>query len=159
MTSIPYSLENTHADINALIAKVAADAKLPLFDIAPRYLAALAKGPDMLNYRRYPLAKVPENLRPLATPYLLDPTSKEPTVVVLDNRLDGLLGHLPGWFKERVKAGTFLVLPIVHNGAVLGMLYGDQPDAGQIVINERALTLLKNLRNQVLHAMRQPPKA
>jgi hypothetical protein len=58
-----------------------------------------------------------------------------------------------------VKAGTFLVLPIVHNGAVLGMLYGDQPDAGQIVINERALTLLKNLRNQVLHAMRQPPKA
>ena len=101
MTSIPYSLENTHADINALIAKVAADAKLPLFDIAPRYLAALAKGPDMLNYRRYPLAKVPENLRPLATPYLLDPTSKEPTVVVLDNRLDGLLGHLPGWFSDR----------------------------------------------------------
>jgi hypothetical protein len=85
--------------------------------------------------------------------------AKSADTLISDSSEGTIARHLPGWFKERVKAGTFLVLPIVHNGAVLGMLYGDQPDAGQIVINERALTLLKNLRNQVLHAMRQPPKA
>lgn len=100
MTTIPYSAENTHGEINALIARIAAEEKLTLFDIAPRYLAELKKGPDMLNYRRYPLAKVPENLRPLATPYVQQ-EGNDPKIVVLDNRLDGLFGHLPGWAGDR----------------------------------------------------------
>lgn len=100
MTTIPYAADNQHADINALIAKIAAEEKLPLFDIAPRYLAELKKGPDMLNYRRYALSKVPENLRALATPYI-QPEANDPKIVVLDNRLDGLFGHLPGWTGDR----------------------------------------------------------
>lgn len=99
MTSIPYSTENQHADINDLIRKIAAEEKLPLFDIAPRYLAELAKNPDGLNYRRYSLSKIPEQLRPLATPYVLP--GADPQVVVMDNRLDGLFGHLPGWASDR----------------------------------------------------------
>ncbi len=99
MTAIPYSAENTHADANALIKQIAAEEKLTLFDIVPRYLAELKKGPDMLNYRRYSLAKIPENLRPFATPYLQPGT--DPQVVVLDNRLDGIFGHLPGWAGDR----------------------------------------------------------
>lgn len=99
MTTIPYSLANTHADINALIAKIAAEEKLKLFDIAPRYLAELKKGPDMLNYRRFSLAKIPENLRPLAAPFIQQ--EADPKVVVLDNRLDGIFGHLPGWTSDR----------------------------------------------------------
>ena len=100
MTTIPYAADNQHADINALIAKIAAEEKLPLFDIAPRYLAELKKGPDMLNYRRYSLSKVPENLRALATPYI-QPEAGDPKIVVLDNSLDGLFGHLPGWAGDR----------------------------------------------------------
>lgn len=100
MTTIPYSAENTHEDINTRITKIAAEEKLMLFDIAPRYLAELKKGPDMLNYRRYPLSKVPENLRALATPYI-QPEGNDPKIVVLDNRLDGLFGHLPGWTGDR----------------------------------------------------------
>jgi lysophospholipase L1-like esterase/nicotinamidase-related amidase len=99
MTAIPYSTVNNHAEINALITRVAAEEKLPLFDIAPRYLAELEKGPDSLNYRRYALSKVPEALRPLATPYLQP--GKDPHIVVLDNRLDPFFGHLPGWFSDR----------------------------------------------------------
>jgi len=99
MTGIPYSTENTHADINAVIAQIAKDEKLTLFDIAPRYLAELKKGPDMLNYRRFPVSQIPESLRSLATPYIqLEP---EPKVVVLDNRLDAFFGHLPGWTSDR----------------------------------------------------------
>lgn len=99
MTCIPYALDNLHDDINALIKQIAAEEKLTLFDIAPRYLAELKKNPDGLNYRRYSLAKIPEHLRPFATPYLQP--GADPQVVVLDNRLDGIFGHLPGWAGDR----------------------------------------------------------
>ena len=99
MTVIPYTLESLHADINDVVKKIAAEEKLTLFDIAPRYLAELKKGPDMLNYRRYSLAKIPENLRGFATPYIQP--GADPTVVVLDNHLDGIFGHLPGWASDR----------------------------------------------------------
>ncbi|MCB1091957.1 MAG: SGNH/GDSL hydrolase family protein [Verrucomicrobiae bacterium] len=99
MTAIPYSTVNHHAEINALITRIAAEEKLPLFDIAPRYFAELEKGPDMLNYRRFSLSKVPEPLRPLATPYVMP--GADPQVVVLDNRLDAFFGDLPGWTSDR----------------------------------------------------------
>lgn len=99
MTAIPYSTVNNHAEINALITRIAAEEKVPLFDIVPRYLAELEKGPDMLNYRRYALSKVPEALRPLATPYVQP--GEDPQIVVLDNRLDAFFGHLPGWYGDR----------------------------------------------------------
>jgi lysophospholipase L1-like esterase/nicotinamidase-related amidase len=99
MTAIPFAVGQVHTDINALIQQIAKTEKLPVFDIAPRYLAELAKGPNMLNYRRYSLAKVPEALRPLALPYVMQ--GKEPQVVVLDNRLDAHFGHLPGWYDDR----------------------------------------------------------
>lgn len=99
MTVIPYSPSATHDNINQLVKQIAAEEKLTLFDIAPRYLAELKKNPDGLNYRRFSLSKIPENLRPLATPYVAPGT--EPQVVVMDNRLDGLFGHLPGWAGDR----------------------------------------------------------
>ena len=99
MTAIPYSPDNLHADVNALIQHIAAEEKLMLFDIAPRYLAELKKNPDGLNYRRYSLAKIPGNLRAFATPYV-EPGA-DPQVIVLDNRLDGIFGHLPGWTHDR----------------------------------------------------------
>ena len=52
-----------------------------------------------MNYRRYPLYKIPENLRGIAQPYVN--TEADPKVVVLDNRLDAIFGHLPGWFSDR----------------------------------------------------------
>ena len=99
MTAIPYGAVNTHENVNVIIRQIAAEEKLPLFDIAPRYLEELKKGPDMLNYRRYSLAKIPEPLQPLATPYVQP--GDDPQVIVMDNRLDGLFGHLPGWTGDR----------------------------------------------------------
>lgn len=101
MTVIPYSPENTHAEINELVTQIAANEKLPLFDIAPRYLAELKKGPDTLNYRRYALSKIPENLRPLAMPFVRPGFGADPMVIVLDNHLDSLFGQLPGWAGDR----------------------------------------------------------
>jgi len=46
MTVIPYGANSTHENINVVVKQIAAEEKLPLFDIAPRYLAELSKGPD-----------------------------------------------------------------------------------------------------------------
>ena len=65
--------------------------------------------------------------------------------------------RLPAWFGERVRAGTFLVLPLVtSNQQVLGMLYGDQRQPGDLVVHDRGLALLRDLRQQVLNAVVMP---
>jgi len=99
MTVIPYGAETNTARINELIRQIAAQGKLALFDIYPSYAAELQKGPNMLNYRRYPLAKVPPSLQSFARPYIFPGT--DPQIIVLDNRLDAHFGHLPGWFDDR----------------------------------------------------------
>lgn len=98
-TCIPFGAESSSTKINGLIKQIATDEKLTLFDLYPRYAAELKKGPDMLNYRRYSLSKIPEKLRPFATPYIVP--GADPQVVVMDNRLDGIFGHLPGWTGDR----------------------------------------------------------
>jgi hypothetical protein len=87
--------------INDLVRRVAAEEQLTCFDIHPRYAAEQAKGPNMLNYRRFPLAKIPEKLREVAKPYVMEQTGKDPMVEVLDNRLDAHFGNLAGWFSDR----------------------------------------------------------
>lgn len=99
MTVIPYSDEEVSTRLNKLNADVARAEGLPLFDIYPRYAAELKRGPDMLNYRRFPLDKIPENRREFVQPFVV-PGAK-PTVEVLDNRLDAHFGDLPGWFGDR----------------------------------------------------------
>jgi lysophospholipase L1-like esterase len=99
MTVIPYGNEETCVRLNQLNAQVATAEGLTLFDIYPRYLAELKQGPNMLNYRRFPLEKIPENRREFVKPFVV-PGAK-PTVEVLDNRLDAHFGDLPGWFGDR----------------------------------------------------------
>ena len=97
MTVIPYGNEETSTKINKLNTDVATNEKLPLFDIYPRYAAELKNGPNMLNYRRFPLEKIPENRRSFVKPFVFGGNSVE----VLDNRLDAHFGDLPGWYGDR----------------------------------------------------------
>ncbi len=99
MTVIPYGDEATSLRLNKLNEEVAKAEGLPLFDIYPRYAAELKRGPDMLNYRRFPLEKIPENRREFVKPFVVP--GNPATVEVLDNRLDAHFGHLPGWFGDR----------------------------------------------------------
>ncbi len=67
--------------------------------------------------------------------------------------------RLPDWFKTRIRAGAFLVLPMVSEQGVMGMLYGDQAMTGRLVVHDRALVLLKNLRSQIVSAMLKAQQA
>lgn len=96
MTVIPFSGPEASEEINAHVRAVAEQANLPVFDIYPRYAAELERGGNMLNYRRYALDKVPEKYQAVAAPFV-----HRDQVVVMDNELDAILGHLPGWFGDR----------------------------------------------------------
>ncbi len=96
MTVIPYFNDELSKELNDLIRGVAQKEKLAVFDIYPRYAAELKKGPNMLNYRRYSLAKIPEQYHALVKPYVIGPS-----VEVMGNDLDAILGHLPGWYRDR----------------------------------------------------------
>jgi lysophospholipase L1-like esterase len=97
MTVIPYFAPEQSDRVNALIRTVAEEEKLPLFDIYPRYAAELQQGPNMLNYRRYALDKIPEKDREWVKPFV----KGNSMVVVMDNRLDAHFRDLPGWFADR----------------------------------------------------------
>ena len=95
-TNIPFSEEEQTALMNRLVRQVATVEMLEVFDLNPRYAAELKLGPNMLNYRRYPLTNVPEKYRTLVKPFV-----NGTSVLVMGNELDGILGHLPGWSGDR----------------------------------------------------------
>lgn len=96
MTVIPFSGEKVSKEINDIVFDVAKKEKLEVFDIYPRYAAELKKGENMLNYRRYPLAKVPKKYHELVKPFV-----SGTTVQVMSNELDPILGDLPDWYRDR----------------------------------------------------------
>lgn len=96
MTVIPFSGEEASKEINDLIRQVAKKEELPVFDIYPAYASALKQGYNMLNYRRYPVSKVPEKFHKLIKPFII-----RDRVCVMANELDAVLGHLPGWYSDR----------------------------------------------------------
>ena len=95
MTIIP-GMTRDDGGLNAMIRKVAEAEKLPFLDIYTRYAVELTHGPNMLNYRRYPLEKIPEKHREWVKPFV-----KSNQVIVMDNRLDAHFGGLPGWFSDK----------------------------------------------------------
>jgi len=97
-TVIPFANEEASTRINDLVRQVTTEEKLTLFDLYPRYAAELKKGPNMLNYRRFPLAKIPVKFHEFVKPFV---SPKDQMVVVMDNQLDAHFGDLPGWFGDR----------------------------------------------------------
>ncbi len=96
-TVIPYFAdEAATTEVNDLILRVAKEEGLEVFDLHPRYAAELEKGPNLLNYRRFPVEKVPPPYQELVKPRVIGDR-----VVVMDNEFDAILGHLPGWFGDR----------------------------------------------------------
>src|SRR5262249_8243551 len=96
MTIIPYMTPGRDQAVNTLIRKVAGSEHLPLFDVYSRYAEELTHGRDMLNYRRYPLEKIPQRHRVWSHPFV-----RAVQGVVMDNRLDAHFRDLPGWFADR----------------------------------------------------------
>ena len=66
-----------------------------------------------------------------------------------------LQARLPEWYRARINAPSFLLLPLQIKGQAFALIYADQSTAGGIVVDDKALGLLRTLRNQAVMAFRQ----
>jgi len=60
--------------------------------------------------------------------------------------------RMPGWWRERVRAGTFLLLPLATKGTTLGLIYADKRDAGTLAPSEAELAAVRSLRDALTGA-------
>lgn len=63
--------------------------------------------------------------------------------------------RLPAWYRSGLDAPSFLLLPLQINGQTFALIYADQSTPGGIVVDDKALGLLRTLRNQAVMAFRQ----
>ncbi len=63
--------------------------------------------------------------------------------------------RLPEWYRTGLNAPSFLLLPLQMKGQTFALIYADQSSAGGIVVDDKALGLLRTLRNQAVMAFRQ----
>ncbi|MBK8337207.1 MAG: HDOD domain-containing protein [Sterolibacteriaceae bacterium] len=66
-----------------------------------------------------------------------------------------IAARLPRWHREGLGAKTFAVFPLVLRSQAVAMIYADAPKAGDIVISDNELGLLRTLRNQAVLAIKQ----
>jgi hypothetical protein len=80
---------------------------------------------------------------------------KNVDLFIADARAGNIAGRIPPWYREKINAPTFLLLPLVINKKVIGLFYADRDQAGELTIEPDQLRLLKTLRNQAVLAVRQ----
>ncbi len=117
----------------------------------------LGEGADTVSA----LFKVPLILRPGETPDLFSAVClKQVDTLIADASAPNIVNRLPTWFRDRVQAPTFLLLPLVMKRAgqpdmVLGLIYADKGQVDSLQISDKELSLLRTLRNQAVMAFRQ----
>lgn len=76
-------------------------------------------------------------------------------ILITDIDSPNIASRIPTWLRRQVPARTFVLFPILVKGKPVGLIYADRRRAGDIVIPEKELALLKSLRNQAVLAFRQ----
>ena len=76
-------------------------------------------------------------------------------ILITDTRDPKIAPRIPEWFRKSVNAGTFVIFPLSIKSKPVAMIYADMEQAGDIVIPEKELTLLRTLRNQAVLAVKQ----
>lgn len=75
--------------------------------------------------------------------------------LISDATANNISARLPAWYREKVNAPAFLLLPLQMKGAPFALIYADKAKAGAIELGEKELSLLRTLRNQAVMAFRQ----
>ena len=81
--------------------------------------------------------------------------SKNVDILLSDTNDPKIAARIPDWFRKGVGAGTFVIFPLCIKAKPVAMIYADQDKAGDIVISEKELSLLRTLRNQAVLAIKQ----
>jgi len=81
--------------------------------------------------------------------------SKGVDILITDTNDPKIAGRIPDWYRTGVNAGTFVIFPLCIKSNPVAMIYADGDSAGEIVIPEKELALLRTLRNQAVLAIKQ----
>jgi serine/threonine protein kinase len=81
--------------------------------------------------------------------------AKGADTLISDATVPNVAARLPGWYREKVNAPAFLLLPLTLKGAPFALIYADKAQPGGIDLGEKELSLLRTLRNQAVMAFRQ----
>lgn len=81
--------------------------------------------------------------------------SKGVDILISDTNDPKIATRIPPWYRKGVNAGTFVIFPLVIKNNPVAMIYADCDRAGEIVIPEKELSLLRTLRNQAVLAIKQ----
>ncbi len=76
-------------------------------------------------------------------------------ILISDTNDPKIAARIPAWFRKAVTAETFVIFPLCLKGSAVAMVYADREHAGEIVISEKELSLLRTLRNQAVLAIKQ----
>jgi hypothetical protein len=76
-------------------------------------------------------------------------------ILISDTNDPKISARIPEWFRKAVAAETFVVFPLCLKNGPVAMIYADRARAGEIVISEKELSLLRTLRNQAVLAIKQ----
>lgn len=112
----------------------------------------LGDGADVVSALfRVPLKPAPGVAADLFTIVCL----KGADTLIADAGAANIAPRLPPWFRDKVGAPAFLLLPLMLKNAPLGLIYADQAHCGAIELGDKELSLLRTLRNQAVMAFRQ----
>ena len=81
--------------------------------------------------------------------------SKGVDILISDTNDPKISSRIPEWYRKGINAGTFVIFPLCIKGNPVALIYADCERAGEIVIPEKELSLLRTLRNQALLAIKQ----
>jgi HD-like signal output (HDOD) protein len=76
-------------------------------------------------------------------------------IVIEDVSAENIANKIPAWFHQKVKAKSFLLLPMMVKNKTIGLIYADSETANGLKIKPQQLTLLRILRNQAVLGFKQ----
>lgn len=82
-------------------------------------------------------------------------TSKGADILISDVNDATIAERIPSWFRASVQSQTFVLLPLTIKHKPVALIYADKDCAGEIVISDKELSLLRTLRNQAVLAIKQ----
>lgn len=106
-----------------------------------------------------PLFSIPLDPRQ-STPHLFSAACIKGVDTLIKNAShDNVVNRLPIWFRDRIQAPTFLLLPLVMKRqgteTIMGMIYADKLKTDSLQVDQHQLSLLNTLRNQAIMAFKQ----
>ena len=81
--------------------------------------------------------------------------SKGVDILISDINDPKIKERIPDWYRKSITAQTFVLFPLNIKNVPVAMIYADKERAGDIVIPESELSLLRTLRNQAVLAIKQ----